>query len=194
MNRTALAMVDELSSTSTFSESDFVPPEMQIKSEGTSISDQEGKDSKDNALNRTDAYINGKGPTLVPSQRPFVSYRPSHRFKLLQKFEGTILRVIGDECLAHVRDNQDPNTVEEITFPLEELLENDRHLAVEGAVFNWYIGYEDIAGQRYRKSAMIFRRLPAWRKEDLEKAKEEAKSILEKLRQKLNDTTGKGSS
>jgi hypothetical protein len=174
-------VIDELNLTSTSSESDFVPPEMQILSEDTSILNQEGKDTKDDSLNRTNTHINGKATTLIPAQRPFVSYRPNQRFKLLQKFEGTILRVIGDECLAHVRDNEDPNTVEEITFPLAEIL-YDQHLAVEGAVFNWYIGYEDIAGQRYRKSAIVFRRLPVWRKEDLDRAKAEAASILDKLR------------
>lgn len=181
MNRTTSAVIDELSPTSTFSESDFVPPEMQIASEGTSILNQEGKDTKDDSLNRTNTHINGKATTLIPAQRLFVSYRPNQRFKLLQKFEGTILRVIGDECLAHVRDNEDPDTVEEITFPLAEIL-YDQHLAVEGAVFNWYIGYEDIAGQRYRKSAIVFQRLPVWRKEDLDRAKAEAASILDKLR------------
>ncbi len=173
MNRTALSGIEE--SSSTLSESDFVPPEMQIVSEDTSILTQEEKDTK------TDTHINGKSTTLIPAERPFVSYRTNSRFKLLQKFEGTILRVIGDECVAHIRGDEDPDIVEEITFPLAEIL-YDQHLAVEGAVFNWYIGYEDIAGQRYRKSAIVFRRLPVWRKEDLERAKAEAALILDKLR------------
>jgi hypothetical protein len=175
MTRTALAVIDELSLTSTLSESDFAPPKMQIVSDDTSILIQEEKGTK------TDTPINGKAATLIPLERPFVSYSTNSRFKLLQKFEGTILRVIGEECLAHIRDDKDPNNVEEITFPLAEIL-YDQDLAVEGAVFNWYIGYEDIAGQRYRKSAIVFRRLPAWRKEDLERAKSEAASILDKLR------------
>ena len=68
---------------------------------------------------------------------------PENRFKVLQKFEGTVIDISSQECRAIIRDLTNPGTVEEVTFPMEEISENDRGLAVPGAIFYWYIGYND---------------------------------------------------
>ena len=44
---------------------------------------------------------------------------PRQRFKVLQKFEGTLLEIAHNECRAHIRDLTSPGYVEEVTFPLE---------------------------------------------------------------------------
>jgi hypothetical protein len=126
-------------------------------------------------------------PKKVPElpcvlRKPSVTVQPRHRFKVLQKFEGTVLEVSGQECRALVRDLTSPGYVEEVTFSIEEISASDRGLAVPGGIFYWCLGYDDhIDGQRYRSSAIIFRRFPAWRERDLIKSKKKAESLIERL-------------
>lgn len=119
-------------------------------------------------------------------KRPIYLYPrsiPKQKFKLLQKWEGTVLNISEEDCLAVIRDLIRPeNPEEEITFSLEEIPGKDRELAVPGGVFTWSIGYfDDKSGVRHRTSTIMFRRLPYWRKKDLEKAQEQAKSLRERL-------------
>jgi hypothetical protein len=134
-----------------------------------------------------------EAPKKLP-EGPFVFRKPStaplprHRFKVLQKFEGTVLEISGQECRALIRDLTSPGNVEEVTFSVEEISEADRSLAVPGGIFYWYIGYDDhVGGQRYRSSAIIFRRFPFWREKDLINAKKKAESLIEKLGWKRED-------
>lgn len=113
---------------------------------------------------------------------------PRHRFKVLQKFEGTVLEISGQECRALIRDLTSPGNVEEVTFSVEEISDSDRSLAVPGGIFYWYIGYDDhVGGQRYRSSAIIFRRFPFWREKDLINAKKKAEFLIERLGWKRED-------
>ena len=123
-------------------------------------------------------------------RKPPVTAQPQHRFRVLQKFEGTVLEISGQECRALIRDLTSPGNVEEVTFSIEEISASDRGLAVPGGIFYWYLGYDDhIEGQRYRSSAIIFRRFPAWREKDLIKAKEKAESLIERLGWKREDSS-----
>ena len=123
-------------------------------------------------------------------RKPQVTGKPQHRFRVLQKFEGTVLEISGQECRAVVRDLTSPGYVEEITFSIEEISESDRSLAVPGGIFYWSLGYDDhVDGQRYRSSAIIFRRLPAWREKDLIKAKKKAESLIKSLGWKREDSS-----
>lgn len=190
MNRTSLATHDQFSTAVNLEE---FPIEIKLlNSEETSPSNEATIASAEKLSLRVNTSVVKLGqPTLIPPPKPFISHKPSQCFKLLQRFEGTIIEVSEDECRAHIRDTQDPDSIEEITFSLEEFFETDRKFAVKGAVFNWYIGYEDRSGQRYRASAIIFRRLPVWTKKDLEKAKQEAQLLFDKLGWEVNDTPGK---
>jgi hypothetical protein len=123
-------------------------------------------------------------------RKPHVTGKPQHRFRVLQKFEGTVLEISGQECRAVVRDLTSPGYVEEITFSIEEISESDRSLAVPGGIFYWSLGYDDhVEGQRYRSSAIIFRRIPAWREKDLIKAKKKAESLIKRLGWKREDSS-----
>ena len=140
-----------------------------------------------------------RGPTEAPGKvielprvvrKPQVTDKPQHRFRVLQKFEGTVLEISEQECRALVRDLTSPGYVEEVTFSTEEISASDRDLAVPGAIFYWNLGYDDhIEGQRYRSSAIIFRRFPAWREKDLIKAKKKAESLIECLGWKREDAS-----
>ena len=123
-------------------------------------------------------------------RKPLVTGKPQHRFRVLQKFEGTVLEISGQECRALVRDLTSPGFVEEVTFSIEEISASDRGLAVPGGIFYWHLGYDDhIEGQRYRSSAIIFRRFPAWREKDLIKAKKKAESLIKRLGWKREDSS-----
>jgi len=108
--------------------------------------------------------------------------KPWRRFKLLQKFEGIVEEISGNEIRAYIKDMTLTRPDEEITFSCEEIAESDRELAVPGAVFYWSIGYEDgIDGQRKRISAIRLRRIPVWREKDIIVAKEKARVMGEHL-------------
>jgi hypothetical protein len=129
-----------------------------------------------------------EGPYVL--RIPSAAAIPKHHFKVLQKFEGTVLEISGQECRAVIRDLTSPGNVEEVTFSVEEISDSDRSLAVPGGIFYWYIGYDDhVGGQRYRSSAIIFRRFPFWREKDLINAKKKAESLIDRLGWKREDPT-----
>ena len=114
----------------------------------------------------------------VPLNLPFETPVPD-RFTLLQKWEGTVLRCLDAEFTAVLREKGAAD--EEATFDVEEVPEADRELIAPGAVFHWSIGYRDRRGQRTRESVIRFRRLPAWTKREIERAKREADEIIAAL-------------
>ena len=146
------------------------------------VEEGNGKQLADNVASVTTeapANLGLSSPPIVLLPGPF---KPRHRFKVLQQFEGTVLEISKDECRAHIRDLAKPGFVEEITFSIEEISESDRDIAVPGAVFYWDIGYQDrIDGQRLRVSAIRFRRIPMWKEKDLISSRSEAESLSECL-------------
>jgi hypothetical protein len=127
----------------------------------------------------------------------FLTYLPKpqktdDRFRLLQKFEGTVLEITDTGFWARIVNKTDPHAVEEeAEFPFEEVPEQDRPLISEGAVFYWSIGAEQKAfGQVIRSSVIRFRRLPRITNQDLQDAKLRS-SFLRRL---LNIGSGNGSS
>ena len=101
------------------------------------------------------------------------------RFIPLQKWEGYVTRVEGDTFGARLIDRIEDRPEEELDeFPLEDVTPDDRELVKPGAVFYWQIGYRvRRGGQRERVSVIWFRRLPAWSREELEAAKDEARRV-----------------
>jgi len=56
---------------------------------------------------------------------------------------------------------------------MDELDEDDQPLVAVGAVFYWSMGYHhDARGTRHLSNDLRFRRLPVWRKADLQKLSE----------------------
>jgi len=104
------------------------------------------------------------------------------RFILLQKWEGIVTQVKKDSFFARLTDLSEEGPDEEAEFPVEEIPASDRKLVTPGAVFYWCIGYLDtVHGQRIRASAVRFRRLPVWTKEELGKARLEAQATRDLL-------------
>lgn len=136
---------------------------------------------------RSRPQIPGQGTRRVQSAGLLPEILPSapsegklDRFKLLQKWEGTVSRCTETEFTAVLREKGEPD--QEATFDVEEVPEGDRGLIVPGAIFHWSIGYRDRRGQRTRESVIRFRRLPAWNKREIERARQEADEIITALR------------
>jgi len=109
-------------------------------------------------------------PNLPPPKNAFIS---------LQKWCGAVVEVRGSEFDAELRDQTDRTRPRELaTFALDEISDGDRSLLQVGAVFYWSIGYEVTpAGQRNTVSTIIFRRLPAWTKREIEAVQKESQEI-----------------
>jgi hypothetical protein len=65
----------------------------------------------------------------------------------------------------------------EAEFDLEELSEEDRKLAVEGAAMVWTIGYAYAGSTRKRESAIYLRRLPPWSPKEIEHGRKTAEEL-----------------
>lgn len=126
---------------------------------------------------RPDEQGSGKQTTTSPQQRraaPAPTELPvawlnrslirRNRFELLQKWEGSVLRVEEGTFVARLTDLTDPTRPdEEATFDLREVSDADAPLLEPGAVFYLCIGYDvSVAGQKTRAAQFRFRRLPAW--------------------------------
>lgn len=123
-----------------------------------------------------------KGAGIRPEVLLKKVYRVEDRFVSLQKWEGVVLETKEDYFIARLYDLNAKGNEEEVELPLEEVSEGDRDLVKPGAVFYWNIGYFDSrTGQRKRESITRFRRLPAWRQEELESAKSEADEIRDSI-------------
>ena len=64
---------------------------------------------------------------------------------------------------------------EEGVFEIECVSDNDKQLMKVGAVFRWTLGYErSPSGTKKKVSQVVFRRLPAWSKRDIDESNKEA--------------------
>ncbi len=120
--------------------------------------------------------------------------QPAYRFRVLQKWEGTVTSVGDNEFVAVIRDLTDLSfPPEEATFSVEEVPEPDLSLVFPGATFYWNVGYETtLSRQRKRVSVLRFRRLPAWTRSDIEAVWRTAATLksLFGLRDKPTESTG----
>lgn len=96
-----------------------------------------------------------------------------------QEWEGYVTRIDSDFFYAQLLDLTNQGIEEEAQFELSEVSPNHDELLKEGALFRWSIGYERLrGGTRRRSSSIIFRRLPAWSKRELEESKQEAEQLI----------------
>lgn len=100
------------------------------------------------------------------------------RFDALQKWEGQVTEVDDSTFTAVLLDIQEPSVEEEAEFDFEEVSRGDLDLVAPGAVFYWSVGYRtEPSGERSRSSVLVFRRLPAWSKRDVQRAADRVKEL-----------------
>jgi hypothetical protein len=93
-------------------------------------------------------------------------------FLPLQEWEGTVTRLLEDAFIGAMVDlsEREKGFQDEVEFPLSDLPFDALPLLKEGAIFRWSIGYAIVDGTRCRASKIVFRRMPAWTKRELETA------------------------
>ena len=105
--------------------------------------------------------------------------RPS-LFKCVKKWECVVIQVEEDTFTARLVDASGESEDSMSAFSIDEVSRDDRRLIEPGAVFYWSIGYkENASGTRTRESILVFRRVPAWSKQALERINKESDKMLE---------------
>lgn len=88
-----------------------------------------------------------------------------------QRWSGHVTNRTEEYFKAIISDHSNGNPDEEIEMPLKAVSQDDLHLVVEGALFDWHIGYERISGTTQRYSKVLFRRMSRWTSDDFNRAK-----------------------
>lgn len=121
----------------------------------------------------------------LPKQITLAYRRDVSSFYALQEWEGYVTKIKEDTFEAELVDltSIDKPYQERAIIEKKELSLDSLELLKDGAVFRWSIGYEILSGgTKQRVSRIVFRRIPAWSKIDLEEAKEVAKSIISEVK------------
>jgi hypothetical protein len=115
---------------------------------------------------------------------PQIEHVPQISFEPLQEWEGCVVETQATTFTATLIDITDRRKFEDevAEFALTDLSDDDLLLLRPGAIFRWLIGYErHPSGTKRRASSVVFRRLPNWSENDLSRAKQEAKSLVEEI-------------
>ena len=144
-------------------------------------SESDGAVAASTTTSTLEKYSASTKPRRVPQTRTLRSH-PEQRYILLKKYEGFVTTRGEDSFSARLFENNGDYPVVEAEFDLEELSENDRELAVEGAPLVWTIGYAYEGSTRKRESLIYLRRLPVWSDKELEKARGAADDLTHAIR------------
>jgi hypothetical protein len=95
---------------------------------------------------------------------------PRIAFVAIQEWEGYVISIEKETFTAQLVDKTRlADRPEEVTeFPLADIRNDDKPLLMPGAIFRWSVGYQNREGTKERVSRIIFRRLPAWTKKELD--------------------------
>jgi hypothetical protein len=120
----------------------------------------------------------GFGLFPIPRQQ-LVDPKSMPTFSPLQEWEGYVTEICDETFIAHLVDLTARKTraEEQIEIELDEISDDDRELLRPGAIFRWSIGYQKHHGTKKKVSQIVFRRLPAWIRSELEAAKNEANEL-----------------
>ncbi len=117
--------------------------------------------------------------TVAPAIIPFSSSQP------LAEWHGEVDSIEGDTFVATLRGKIGDGVagvVEEALIPIADLRADDLPLLQEGAFFRLCVTYVQDRGARRRVTDVVFRRMPGYRREELEGAQESARELLRALR------------
>lgn len=105
-------------------------------------------------------------------------------FEQEQTFGGCVIAVDPERhwFIARLVDETAGHADEEAEFEFREVVEDDRHLVLPGALFTWHIGLQWRHRQMQRVSDIRFRRLPAFSEASLQKAALIGSTLSERLK------------
>lgn len=117
-------------------------------------------------------------PSVVRQQSSARSLQP------IQEWEGYVTEVGLETFKARLVDITSQSIFEEEVAELfkSDISDGQLQLVAEGSVFRWVIGYQrSSSGEKQRVSSIVFRRLPAWTKTDLQSAQTKATYLIEEI-------------
>ncbi len=103
-------------------------------------------------------------------------------FKPIKNWEGVVESVLAKSFIATMRDTDNPadRGEEQFEIDLEDVDPGDRDLALPGGIFYFTVGYRiRRGGTRIKGTQIVFRRMPLWSKNDIQRANVRARKFLE---------------
>ena len=134
-------------------------------------------DSSTNVSLATNYGASSQTASKQASSRARVVFLP------LREWEGTVTQVLDDAFVGAMIDlsEKEKGFQDVAEFPISDLPPDAEPLLKPGAIFRWSIGYMIVDGTRQRASKIVFRRLPAWTKRDLQEANKYASDLSESI-------------
>lgn len=106
--------------------------------------------------------------------------------QLLAEWHGQVVEVLRDTFVAQLKGKHGEAVAgrdEEAVIPIEEVQPDDLDLLAPGAFFRLCISYSvDTYGSHRRITDVVFRRLPAYRRDELEQAQSRGRELARGLR------------
>jgi len=124
-------------------------------------------------------------PSAPPATLPNEFRQEQISTQLLAEWHGQVTEVLGSSFVAELtgRHGEGVAGKEEIAvIPRDEVNPDDAELLVPGAFFSLCIAYEQSSRGRRKFTFVVFRRLPAYRREELQEARDRGRQIARGLR------------
>jgi hypothetical protein len=109
--------------------------------------------------------------------------RPVSREELLQEWEGRVVEIRADQFTARLVDLSagDNEERDEVDILISDLAAADLELLRENSIFRWLIGYRYFGSTKERFTRVVFRRMPAWSRNELRAARRSAEQRAERM-------------
>jgi hypothetical protein len=129
--------------------------------------------------------ISAARPSAQPTMLPKESLQEQVSTQLLAEWHGQVTEVLASSFIAELKGRHGEGVAgkEEVAvIPRDEVSPDDAELLEPGAFFSLCIAYEQSSRGRRKFTTVVFRRLPAYRREELEEARERGRQIARGLR------------
>lgn len=129
--------------------------------------------------------ISAARPSVPPATLPKDSLQEQVSTQLLAEWHGQVTEVLASSFVAELKGRHGEGVAgkEEVAvIPRDEVSPDDAELLEPGAFFSLCIAYEQSSRGRRKFTTVVFRRLPAYRREELEEARERGRQIARGLR------------
>ena len=129
--------------------------------------------------------ISAVRPSVQPTTLPKEFLQEQVSTQLLAEWHGQVTEVLASSFVAELKGRHGEGVAgkEELAvIPRDEVSPDDAELLEPGAFFSLCIAYEQSSRGRRKFTTVVFRRLPAYRREELEEARERGRQLARGLR------------
>lgn len=174
----SLAYKYETTPSTILNKEDLVTEDLEVLENSVELSEARIKSFFKTPSVETELDENLNSNTIAPLQNfqknllrlvPKTSYRQKTSTSS-QKWKGHVIEKYDSYFTAIITDISNKNPDEIVELPTETISQDDLHLVVEGALFDWHIGYEKTSGTTQKYSKILFRRMPRWTRSDFDRA------------------------